>query len=208
MPDIDIVDIEATAAEAKEDFELIETLRGAQKREGSIMLFTDEVLAEQHGEAVAALAEAKKEETDSEGFPIERSAESQKLIDALELATEQALAELKKTAITVKLRAVPPLIMKACRRKARKEIGLKGKGIPQDLAEEFSEAFTTHLLAELCTGYINHKTGTERSAITVTGAKALRDLLPEPEWDRLDLKMGDIQFKNVISESATAQADF
>jgi hypothetical protein len=199
MPD----DVKQIVTEAQEEFDLEARLTNRKMRTGQITVFTDEVLAEAHSDAERAVALLERardiagedDDTENDALP------------ALKEAAAAALEELNKTAITFHFQAVPPIIQKAGRRKARKDMGLKSE-VPADKVEEFSDLITAYLLSDCTVRYVDHQSGTTVNDLTVKAARALINFLPDAEFKRLDLKLGEVQFKNVISESATAQIDF
>ena len=140
---------------------------------------------------------------------------SQPLIDAAEekLAElskkrDDLIAELEATGMTIKIRAVPPVIQKDCRRKAKQRLEITGKNIPDDKAEEFDAAYTAELMAVLIQSIKDHESGEENFGATYEDAVALMEYLPPGQFARLDKLMGEVQTRDAISQSIESQEDF
>lgn len=220
-------EVEQIATEAKEGFDLEATLNDRAFRTASITVFTDEVTGEKLEEveqAIAKLVGAPESLTllqdAAEKFGLADAAKAlrdihdglaesanPKILKRLEAERDELKKEMGKTALTFELRAVPTLIIKDARRKAKAELGIVGKGIPEASLEQFEERATAHVLSNVVRQYTN-ASGAVNKGLTSLQAGFLGDTLPEAEFHRLTLKLNEIQFKNVIGESVTASADF
>jgi hypothetical protein len=129
-------------------------------------------------------------------------------ITELEEKKAELLERLTKTGITIKMRAVPPVIAKDCRRKAKATLGIETKNVPEDRMDEFKEVQAAHLMTVIFQRVIDNETGAVNETTTYEDGKALIDLLPPSQFDRLDFKMGEIQYMDAISREIENQEDF
>jgi hypothetical protein len=126
----------------------------------------------------------------------------------LEPKRDELQTDLTKTAITVHLCAVPPVIEKGTRRKAKQTIGIEEKGVPKDLEEEFLLAQSAHLISFMVTSIVDLATGEANDGADYDDAIALMGYLPPSQYARLDQKMGEIQYTDAISRQIENQEDF
>lgn len=221
--------IAETIVEAKATFNLADTLRGRGFRTGSITVYTDEILGEKHFDLEAELKKVK-DSTSSLGILLDAAGELgltdaalalQPLFDAALLSGVDAAkvaeieaqlapikAELEATSFTFNLRAVPPIVVKDARRRAKKSLGIIGKNISENLEEEFLEYASAYVLSSMVTSYVQHASGITIDNLSDSDARDLGDLLPEGEFARLSAKVNDIQFKTVVGANVTETPDF
>ena len=106
------------------------------------------------------------------------------------------------------LRAVPELIVKDIRRKARKAYIVKGSGnIPEDKMPEFLSTYSALLLAAI-TVNVDNADGEESGPLSEALAADIENYLPAYEYKRLDAKVAEIQFQQSVADGVTANADF
>lgn len=129
-------------------------------------------------------------------------------IEKLEGERDVLVAELTKTALTVNLRAVPPVIQKDARRRARTSLGITEKGIPEDRAEELAVSETAHLMSMVIQSIMDNQTGEVNAETSYEDAIDLMGYLPPGQYARLDQKIGELQFMDAISLSIESQEDF
>lgn len=215
MSDSTEIDIDAEVEQAKEDFELEQTLSGRNHRTKTIELFTDEVTGEKHLdneqklEAYKLIIEASK--TPDLVLTDEMKATlviSKKEVAKIEKEQPTLLEELHKTSLTIELRATPRIVKEAAQRAAYKATDTKPGDIPAEKIIPFNQAYAAYIISKMVMGYTNNKTGTHKSSMTVKGAQTLREFLPDFEYARLEAVVGDLQDRNMISEAVTASADF
>lgn len=199
-------------AEAKQGFDLETRLRNRGLREGEITLYTDEALGQKLGEARDVVnqwgAFVRRVQTGVLG-EIDRLDPDQDAtrIAELEAERDEIIEELNRTSLTVKLRAVPPIIARDAKRRAKATLNIKGK-IGEDQEEEFNDAFTAHVLSDLIVSIRDNETGAENGKQTYQDCVALHDLLPASEYRRLDAKVAEIQYSDAVSEAITRDPDF
>lgn len=216
-------EIQAVVTEAKEGFDLKKRLQGRALREAHITLYLDETTGEELGEAsdtpitndfglvvrrvvvregvlgdIADLGAADGDET-----PEDREKRA-----TLEARKTELLARLEQTAITVHLRAVPPLVVTDVRRSTKLALDIKGKNIPDEREEEFNLAHNARLLAAALVSIRDHESNTINSKPDLDDATNLADYLPFSEYARLRTKMTEVLFKNAVAEAVTDDADF
>lgn len=205
---------EEAVAEAREGFELEEVLTGTPSRFKTIRVFTDEATGEELG--------GVEVERNEQGLPTGiRRWGLAKVIAELQVDEEANAAELKKarakakslakkldsTALDIELQAVPRVVKKDARRKARKELGIKGH-VPEDLMEDYADEFDAQILSRSVVSIYSVAKDAKNRELTVAGARHLRNMLPESEYGRLDRAVSELQFRAVIAEKATSNADF
>ena len=201
--------IEELATEVKGAYDLRARLQNRAMRTAIVTVFTDEVLGEQHlkiaeeVKQIEALLVPIPGVTLSEIVVSEADAEVVKLNKQLEPLT----TELNETSMTFNLRAVPKIVSKDAARRARKSLGIKGK-INDDQFEDYAEYFNSYMLTKVVASYTDHAIEQSFDELTLDGARALEELLPDPEYARLKAAMDDLIVKNAFSETITGQVDF
>lgn len=201
--------IDEVVAEAKTGFSLKDRLQGRALRTATVTVYTDEVLGEKHQDAEREIANLKALLRPIEGVTLgdDVVAETTKQINAAEKKLKALTKDLRASGLTFNLRAVPEIVGKASSREARKTLGIKG-GVPAEKLEAFADLFNAIMLTHVVTDYVDHASGETIPSLSVEDAQALEDFLPANEYARLKAAYDDLQTKNVISESITAQADF
>lgn len=217
--------IEKIANITKKGFDLSARLQNRGLRKATITLYLDEELGAELGDAydvknamgittgrertgiigdLDALI-AARDTPNPDGTAGPDLADS---IASLEAKRDALIEELAKTGIVVSLRAVPPVIEEDCKRKARETLGLKEKGIPKDLSEEFTLAQTAHLMSVMIQRVTDNATGEVNEGATYDDCVSMMEYLPKSQFARLDQKLGELQFTDAISRSIEGQEDF
>lgn len=129
-------------------------------------------------------------------------------IAGLEKQRDDLIAELTGTALVFSLRAVPPVIQKNCRRKARETLGIEAKGVPADKIDDFNEAFTAHLMSEVIVSVTDNESGGVNTETTYADCIEYLEQLPPGQFARLDDALGRVQFTDSISREIEGQEDF
>ena len=214
-------------AEAKAGFNLTARLQGRALRTGSITVYTDEIAGEKYkaidlklqqisdsAANLKKLAEAARNVGLEAGAVALETEAGNALANtdlaayaALETEQEAVKAELDASSLTFELRAVPEIIVKDTRRKSNLALSIKGP-VPEDRQDEWGEYFTALLLTQVIRKVTDHATGDSAESISLEDARSLGDYLPLSQFQRLSVKMADVQYKNSISDSVTAEADF
>lgn len=210
-------EVEDVVTEAKAGFDLETRLQRRTMRDDTITIFTDEVAGEKLGFAkdvdeknIFGVVTGKKRSRSGVLGRIDELDPEKDAAAIKKLQKEAAAlrAQLKATSIDFKLRAVPTIVIDDCRRKAKIDTGIKGKGIPEDKEEDFNKSHTAHVLTQVVSSYTDAESGTTSGILTLKDAKALGSYLPPYEFLRLNTTVSNLQYKNSIDESVTAQADF
>jgi hypothetical protein len=211
--------LEDVTEEVSETFDLDEALDpgvGIVLRERKVTVYRDEKAAEELGgteerqtllgttEIVrhGLLGELDALRSDNEGGRHDDA------IDALLEQIEEVSTRLKASALTLELRAVPPVILKDTRRKARAALNIKGKGVPEDQQDEYTERQQAELLVVMLVSVTDGKGRKAAAKPTVEWAMKLRERLPEAEYQRIDLKIGEIQYRGAVAQSVAESPDF
>jgi hypothetical protein len=199
---------EETATAAKSTFDLKARLQGRGLRSGSITLYLDEVTGEKHLnlenqiEALKLVVAAP-----DNNLSDAQTAELNKEIKRIQKEYDALGKTLALHSLELTLRAVPDIVVEAARRHARKAVGVKGN-IPEDKLIDFTKAYANDLFSNIVTEIRDVETDSVNPTVSVEDIADLRAFIPEGQWERLDAKIGDLQFRNVISEAVTASADF
>lgn len=129
-------------------------------------------------------------------------------LEVLEKKYDELVAELNKTALVIQMRAVPPVIEKDCRRRARDTVGITAKGVPEDVREEYNLAQVMHLMTVMFQKITDNESGESNDEFTYQDAVDLSDYLPPSQWIRLENKMAEVQYTDAISRNIEQQEDF
>jgi hypothetical protein len=160
---------------------------------------------QEHAEAANA---GKVTGTRAKAAPKLDNADIDERIAELEAKRDELVKELERTGLTIKLRAVPPIIEKGTRRQAKVTLGINEKNIPDDKKEEFNIAAMAHLMAVMFQSVTDNESGEVNEETTYDDAIALMDYLPPGQWHRLDNQIGKVQFTDAISRVIESQEDF
>jgi hypothetical protein len=128
--------------------------------------------------------------------------------DELEAAAQEVRDAVRKESLSVELRAIPYSIARGSARRARKALDITQKGIPAELQDEFEERQLLELAYDQVQRWRDNRTGEEGTKLEMEVLEALRDFMPTSQSAKFFSTVNDLQFKNAISESAIAQADF
>lgn len=217
--------IEKIADITKKGFDLSARLQNRGLRKATITLYLDEEMGAELGDAYdvknAMGVTTGRERTgiigDLDALVAARDTPSPDgtvgpdLADSiadLEAKRDAMIEELTKTGIVVSLRAVPPVIEEDCKRKARETLGIKEKGVPKDLSDEFTIAQTAHLMSVMIQRVTDNSTGQVNEGATYDDCVSMMEYLPKSQFARLDQKLGEVQFTDAISRSIEGQEDF
>lgn len=137
-----------------------------------------------------------------------RAAELEKEMKALTKRIPPLLKTLTATALVFTLRTLPDIIIRDARRKAKQNLDLKGKNIPEDRAEEYSLEYAAILLAESTSQWVDNKSGKVYHSLSIKQAHDLKDYLPAGEFDKLDRAMYKLSMESAIGKNATDDLDF
>lgn len=129
-------------------------------------------------------------------------------INELEKQRDELIQQITHSGLTIAAQAVPPVIQKDCRRKAKATLEIKGKNIPEDLAEDFELCEQAHLMAAMIQSITDNETGSTNLGASYEDAVDLMGMLPPGQFQRLDAMLGDLQFTDNISLSIESQEDF
>lgn len=210
----------------KKGFNLADRLKNRGLRKATITLYLDEEKGAELGDALDirnALGEVTGRNRtgiigDIEGLKERRGKTKQDDADALaaidaEIAELEArrdalIEELSKTALVVSIQAVPPVILKDSHRRARQHMGITEKNVPEDREDEYGQAQLATLMSVMITRIVDNSTGEVNEGIDYADSVALIDYLPPSQFDRLDEKLGTVQYTDAISRSIEGQEDF
>lgn len=224
------VDIEEIVNDARETFDLGDFLRGRSVRTKVQRVFTDEVTAEARGgyevtlkklptgqEApsvrswglVKDLADAQQEYEAIENKSTKAAKAAKTKIDDITAEMRSLTEKLLETALDIELRAIPDKIKKDAYRAARHALGIRGKnGVTEDNAIELQDENAAQILVRTVVSVTKHGTGERNEGISIEGARALKGLLPDSEWNKIQDTLDDLLFRKVIAEQAVEDLDF
>jgi seryl-tRNA synthetase len=229
-------EVDTIVQEAREGFDLRARLAGTSKREKTVTIYTDADTGSKLGGAedivlpgteivsgrrrwgvqgqldeISQRAEAlAKQITDGKVSDEEAGDEIATLETKRAELTKQAeklLKKLDESALVFTLQAVPDLVVRDSRRIARKNLGIKAKGI-EGREEEFSLEYTAVLLAASVASWTDKLSGDTFDELSVDQAKQLRDFLPVGQFSKLDRAMVELSMEAAIGNYGTDSADF
>jgi len=129
-------------------------------------------------------------------------------IAEMEVERDKLLEYMDGHALIVKMRAVPPVIVKDCRRKAKETLKITEKGVPEDMQDKYTESHTAHLISVMFESVTDTESGGVNTETTYDDAIEYVRYLPPGQFERLDLKMGQVQYTDAISREIEGQEDF
>lgn len=213
-------EIDGVVREIKRGFSLKDRLKKRGLRKVTLTVFLDENVGAEHRDVAEKVAEI--DETIAQIRPILDGTKddvvrqtAQTEIDRLEaeraplVVKRDELAErVKRDSFTISLQAVPPVIAKDARRRARETMGIEQKDIPKDRLEDFAPVYNAHLLAMVCQTITDNSTGETNDSISFQEATDLFDVLPSHQGVRLAEALNEVQFRDAFSKTIEAQEDF
>lgn len=224
------MDIEEIQNEARKGYDLRARLAESNSRTKTVTVYTDANLGAELGYAtdeevyagiksgrrirkgligeLDALKEQAAALEGDEGATQDDVDEIHKRAKSIGAKIAKVRKEMEQTAFVFTLRSVPEAVIKDCRRKARKSLGIKGKGIPEGREEEYADEYTFHMLAASVQSWEDKKTGDTFDAVTVDQARDLQGFLPRGQFQRLDEAMVELSLEVAIANSAVDDADF
>jgi len=223
MPEV-IENEEEFVDEVKGSFDLSAKLRGRPMRTGAVVVYTDEVTAERIQTIEAALQQLtdmpagfKSIADAARNMGLEEVADNlDKIVTSgihdideynkLEEEKAELVEVLKQSALKIELQAIPKIVLKDCRRQAKKHLGIKGN-IPEERIEEFSDVHTAIALTKAVTSTRDAE-GHVNTTLTIDAARDLFDYLPDSEWSKIDQALADLGYRDVISGAITDDPDF
>lgn len=128
--------------------------------------------------------------------------------DEQEGEADKIRAEVNKESYSLELRALPEVIVNGARRRARQTLGFKAKGVPEGREQDLEDETILEIAVDQTVRFRDNSTGEEKPKLTLDEVRAMRDFLPSSQSQKFIGTVMDLQFRNAISESAIAQADF
>lgn len=158
--------------------------------------------------AAATLAKLEDAPDGEDEGPAAEAKQIETEITALNKKISALLKKLEKSAMTFNLHSVPDEIIKGARRKARQHLGIKKKGIPEDLQEEYNEEYACQMLSVSVADWEDKLAGEKFTSLGVQQARDLQGLLPAGQFPRLDAAMVELSFEASIANAAVDNVDF
>lgn len=212
---------EDVAKQIKRGFSLKDRLEKRGLRRVSVTLFLDENVGAEHkavADRVAAIDAQIAELNESiDGQPeaalvrVIATAERDGLVaerEPLVQERDKLEAKLKADSITVAMRAVPPVIAKDARRRAKVTCDITEKTIPEDKAEEFVRAYNAHMLSLVVQTITDSASGETVEGLDYEGAIDMANYLPQGQYVRLSQALNEVQFRDAFSQTIEGQEDF
>lgn len=163
--------------------------------------------AEDAGALAVQIGETEYQIQERENL-LEGIAPLQEKLKEMEASAEEVRAQVNKESLSVELRAIPYKIARGSARRARKALGITDKGIPEDLEEDFAERQMVELAYDQVVRFRDNKAGVSGTKLTIEQIETIRDFMPMSQSGKFFTAVNDLQYKNAISETAIAQADF
>lgn len=200
--------------EAAATFDLKDKYAKIGRRKGHVTLFVDVKAGDRLGSArdvknnIGMVVDRVQEGVLGE---IDRLDPESKTYDAdlakLLKEKDELIATLESTAMTFYLGAVPPMIAEGSKRRAKESLKIKGK-VPEHQIEEFNDAYLAHLLSDTIESIVDHESGGRVGKQSYEDCVFHKQNLPPDQFDRLDKKLAEIQFKQTVDESISSDMDF
>lgn len=221
-------EIQDIANDARESFDLGDFLRGRSVRTKNVRVFTDEVTAEKRGgfekitrrlpngveipdvRSWGLVAELADVQNQYEALTAKNTKEARELKakeKAISAEIRTLTETLLETALDIELQSVPPVIKKDAWRAAKKARGITGK-VPDHAAEDVFDEQAAQMLVRTVVSITKHGTGEKNQGVSIEGARNLKSLLPDSEWNKIEEAFSKLLFQTVIAEQAVADADF
>lgn len=163
--------------------------------------------AEEAGPIQDQLDEAERQ-IEQRATLLEQIAPMRVKLEEMDTAAGAVRTQVNKESLSVELRALPYAIARGSARRARAALKITQKGIPEDMQEAFEERQLLELAFDQLVRFRDNKTGSSGSKLSIAEIEAIRDFLPLSQSSKFFGAVNDLQFRNAISESAIAQADF
>lgn len=234
--DLDI-DEATVVTEARKTFDLRARLAGAKRRTKTVTVFTDDATGALLGGAVdEKIGEYKTGRKIRTGLIGELDAITDQAQGAINLLDEndddyeaavtlinerlqadskavvakikKLRAQMKKSSMEFTLQALPDLVMRDVRRKARKALDIAEKGIPEALQESYNLKYSAIIIAASVVSWTDHESGESFNELTVEQAEALQDYLPVGQYQQLDKAVLELSIEMTITNAATDSPDF
>lgn len=223
--------IETIEAEAREGYSLFARLAESNNRTKTVTVYTDPALGVELGYAVdgedfgiktgqrvrkgligemdelrerGALVVAHGTDEEVEAVSAEIAEAKKSLVAKI----KKLQKEMQKTSLVFTLQSVPEIVIKDARRKARKALGIKGKGIPEGRQEEYNDEYTCQMLAASVLSWEDKKVGKKFDSLSVEEAHNLQNFLPRGQFPVLDATMVELSLEVSIANAAVDDVDF
>ena len=205
-------DIEEIATEARDTFDFDDAIQGVTYRDGVQKVYRDSKTAQLIGHAIDLknnLGQVVGREQKGLLGQIDAALAEDAEADVSDLRKElsELMLKLELSALTFHIVAVPPMIEKVQKSKARKQFAIKGGNVPEDKLAAFGDKYTALMFAA-CIGKVVNAEGAETGQLTVGQAEGLVSYLHPSEFAKLDAKLRDVQYEQSISDQAVLDADF
>jgi len=204
--------IEELATSARKTFDFSEAIQGVTSREGTQKVYRDSKTAQAIGHAIdlknnldMVVGREQKGLLGKIDAALAEDAEAD--VSALRDELGELMLALELSALTFHIRAVPPMIEKVQKSKARKEFAVKGGNVPEDQLPAFGDKYTALMFAA-CVVKVVNADGAETGQLTVAQAEDLVSYLHPSEFAKLDAKLREVQYEQAISNQAVLDADF
>lgn len=190
--------------EARKTFSLADRLRGVKHAERTVVLFDDPRPAEQW-------ANLDRQRTSLEGLLGQQDLDAEartdltKAMESLEQSLTEVRADMEAHALHVRLRAVPPVVLKMAQHAALERFGVNRR-IPEE-QEENAEDFRNRFILGRVIQTITTPDGPlefDRDSV----ARELEEALPVPQWRRLADTYTELVFTDAIGQAATDDPGF
>lgn len=166
----------------------------ALQAEGEVLLKRIEDYTENEQEVPAADAE--------------RAKQIQKESTALKRKITALKKRLDETSYVFNLQSLPEIITRDMKRQTRATLNIKGKGVPENLKEEYELEQVVQNLVASTESWTDIESGETHSKLSLPRARSFRDFLPTGQFPRLERAMVELSYEAVIAHSATDNADF
>lgn len=192
-----IADYQNEVDEAKKPgtFNLLETIQGTNYAESTAVVFTNVRAVLRLIEVREALNEFRLANEDSRGIT---GYANQDEYDALEEQESAAREEIRSSALTFHLKGLSPSLVDAIAKEKRAKGKEKYEGLTDPEKDEAIIKDIENALIAQATRKVVNAQGAINEEISLSDIEQIRDILPEPEFDKIRLALNDVQFKAAL----------
>jgi len=204
--------VEDIATEARATFDFDDAIQGVTYRDGVQKVYRDSKTAQLIGHAIDLknnLGQVVGRERKGLLGQIDAALAEDAEADVSDLREELSglMLKLELSALTFHIVAVPSMIEKVQKSKARKQFAIKGGNVPDEVLQNFADKYTALMFAA-CISKVVNADGAATGQLTVAQAEDLVSYLHPSEFKKLDAKLNEVQFEQAVSSQAVLDADF
>jgi hypothetical protein len=186
---------EVEEAKKPDTFNLLETIQGTAYPEDSAVVFTNVNAVLRLIEVREALNEFRLANEDSRGIT---GYANQDEYDALEEQESAVREEIRASALTFHLKGLSPSLVEAIAKEKRAKGKEKYEGLTDQEKDQAIIVDIENALIAQATRKVVNAEGAVNEDVDLPTIEKIRDILPEPEFDKIRVALNNVQFKAVL----------